>query len=523
MRRFGVSVVTLWLYSAGAALAAESWSVEPLEPERPGSPLANIAVTGSGEDEKALTSHSFVSGLASFVEDRVDAELRAWATTAVVRSLCRDEVQAVFPATCEFDREGLDLYAMPGASDLLVQALRRDVSVLPANLLILTDGKLDWLAALLDLARRVERGDSPLALLAGLHRTEVIVKRCQARDTNTCDFIVASLLVHAWQSTRDEPAKFREHLVTLAGHTGIPTVIERVEDSLASAELALAQFQRRLAAIEDLRTRIRDAKEDAELRARLKIALLLEVRATLVASLEASGSRLAERAAYLKTEWFEAAGQVAAGEYRSAVLNMLSTVDCQAEETKRVCRVLPVALRLAAAESEADIASFLDAYAAPIGSWRGRQLEPAWYLAAWPAVAIERSGWGSAQTADEASIIAPVGIGRSWPDGGWWGDLVGSQGLLLSVLDIGYLMRQDDAVAVGGGQLESEDYGSASDLLSLGLYYRATIRGTPLSVGVGYSKSPDQRRLVSGATTRSVDTERFVLWFGMEITLLPLR
>ena len=170
---------------------------------------------------------------------------------------------------------------------------------------------------------------------------------------------------------------------------------------------------------------------------------------------------------------------------------------------------------IAQAGSSKEIAGVIDAYAAPVGSYRVKRGAERLYL-----VLNGYLGAGGGlervdSTSGFAGVTAPIGIEFGGSLGKGW-----SLGILAQVLDLGtpasYRMTKTNE------QLESEPEVGFAQVFSPGGYLVLGLKNLPVAFGAGINLAPSLRKTSNGSgETRNAT--RFALFLSIDMPLLHLR
>lgn len=199
-----------------------------------------------------------------------------------------------------------------------------------------------------------------------------------------------------------------------------------------------------------------------------------------------------------------------------------------------VSRYLPLIVDLSSATSAAEAQTALAAAAAPVGSWRAKRSQFMVSITGYvggaaggeyaPKAPARRSAAG-------AGLTAMVGLDLQWPRNPRQPRRYGTDGIFLSLVDVGQLtwsrIGSDTRTLVGGSEVRAEIEAQAGllQVLSPGAYYVHGFGGTPFTLGVGASLAPLVRKytIANGSTdsTRRFSVLRYGLFIGADVTLFP--
>jgi hypothetical protein len=200
----------------------------------------------------------------------------------------------------------------------------------------------------------------------------------------------------------------------------------------------------------------------------------------------------------------------------------------------KVKAALPFATQLARAESADEVATVLEAAAAPVGSYRLKTRKPMVSLTGFVGAAggfehLTGQSWGT-----PLSVFAPLGLHASLPIRG---GKLGSWGVMLSVLNLGNLVSErldNDLERTAGNTTTKVDAAQSESLLSVfspGVLVTKSIAG-PFNAGLGVQVVPSARNVTSttmtdvgGVMTNTIDTDRraaiqIMLFVGVDVTIL---
>lgn len=196
--------------------------------------------------------------------------------------------------------------------------------------------------------------------------------------------------------------------------------------------------------------------------------------------------------------------------------------------TVRVARALPIVTQLAKAESADEVATILEAAAAPVGSYRQKSKRRMVSITAFVGGAAGQeyieNEWGT-----PINVFAPIGLHASWPA------FEGNVGLFVSLVNLGNLVSQrfdEDARTSGPGEvttISGEPSQSIEQVFSPGVFLSTTIAG-PFVFGAGVQVVPGAREvttttmLPSGALvseTKDRSAVQLLGFIGIDVTIFP--
>jgi hypothetical protein len=191
-----------------------------------------------------------------------------------------------------------------------------------------------------------------------------------------------------------------------------------------------------------------------------------------------------------------------------------------------VLRVLSLGAELASAQDAQAAAAALDAFAAPVGSWRAKGARPMVSLTGFVGLT---AGWehvfGSSRTASanggSFALLAAVGLDLSAPIGGGW-----SFGLFLPVLDVGALLTASSSQPSTTGGMTTSPDPSPFQFFSPGLLLRLGVSGFPFVLAGGATILPFGRALhfddaAGQAQEETVAVFRLQAVLAVDVTILP--
>jgi hypothetical protein len=181
-----------------------------------------------------------------------------------------------------------------------------------------------------------------------------------------------------------------------------------------------------------------------------------------------------------------------AGNYAAAAIALYAVVDSasgrQLELPSTVKHLVSISTAIAEAESGDEIADVLEAYGAPVQSYRGKRAGGGYlainaYLGA--SGGIERVS----RVNDEfVGVSAPIGVELGRAAGKGW-----SVGLFAQLIDLGTLASF--RLTASDDELKSEPEVGFAQVFSPGGYLIVGAPGVPVALGIGYNLAPSLRKL----------------------------
>jgi hypothetical protein len=537
-----------------------------------------------------------IEGLADFLVTRTKEEAILYLQEQFTSRFCKKpDLRTILPRTCE-TLETLDsTVSIAAIGTALNGAARRDLEALPDGVLKLASkhdrahyyvyepSRLAYA-----LIEQIARGRNPKTLALGLH--QIPRRSCEKASgsaiepaTLSCREIfmairVASAMLYAAQmngldaqtpaSLAEEPALVlgtlldgeKAYLAVSAFRPLKAAELEKATRGVVDAAQLLATLQ---ASLKSLRAQDKDDAAPTERRRRLGNAaveilsgLSRATREWLSLTVFASAPVPAEvAAAFDITEDLTLLGQdLIAEQYGAAIADLrLLIVRLQQKELLQptdekskaairavvtgIGRFAPLVAEIAAASSSKDVATALEAAAAPAGSYKAKYERSSLSLNAAvgamvglelvrtdpPPGAVEETA-----TSGMFAGLAALGVHVSTPfvereAGGHW--LHG--GLLLSVLDLGALTTQRFESEISSTeQVDDEPNVGVAQLFAPGAYLTLGLFHSPFLLGAGFSFAPSLRTITTTdtagvATSQDVPAVRYGTFLAMDLTLLP--
>lgn len=473
------------------------------------------------------------NALAGFVAARLEAELDAFVVARIDADLCGDDTIAwAIEHTCTLMRDGGGEVFATGFGGAFQASIEADVRALPEA--ALRRGVVDALS-----------GRVTLALLSSLRRGEPFGAAVGQ--------LVA--IVEAAAPDAADRRALREGLVTVeVVHRCLTAAgagdVERCEalgrlvlrglgdDAPTTAQLgALATLVEALRRVEADADRIRALIEGEADPAALSARLRLTRQSLWSAAARALGA-LGAVSPNAPPVWTAPPGLVDAltalergslPEALVAITRLLEESGAALPDGART--LLAFGVDLHAAESSDEARAVIDAFAAPVGSWRLKRADR--FVTSLGALAGVSSGveWlsGGAVTGSDAGLVyglsAPVGLDLSFGLGDW------TLGAFVSLIDIGGLItvRHTAATTVeveGGGSRDAEADAlpefDVRQLLAPGLLARVGLGASPFVLGAGAVLAPYARDVVvdgSGAED-DVTAVRLLVVLGVDVPIV---
>lgn len=475
------------------------------------------------------------NALAGFVAARLEAELDAFVVARIDADLCGDEAVAwAIEHTCALMRDGGGEVFATGFGGAFQASIEADVRALPDA--ALRRGVIDALS-----------GRVALALLSSLRRGEPI------------GAAIGRLVALVEAAAPDAPDRraLREGLVTVevvhrclaaaragAGGEGRCEALGRLvlrglgDDAPTAAQLgALVTLVEALRRLDDDADRIGALVEGdadpAALGARLRLARQsLWSAATRALGAIGAVSPNAPPVWTAPPDLVDALTALERGSLPEALVAITRLLDESGAALPDGARaLLAFGVDLHAAESSDEARAVIDAFAAPVGSWRLKRADR--FVTSLGALAGVSSGveWlnGGAVTGSDAGLVyglsAPVGLDLSFGLGDW------TLGAFVSLVDIGGLItvRHTAATTVeveGGSSRDAEADAlpefDVRQLLAPGVLARVGLGASPFVLGAGAVLAPYARDVViDGATSEDdVTAVRLLVVLGVDVPIV---
>jgi hypothetical protein len=206
------------------------------------------------------------------------------------------------------------------------------------------------------------------------------------------------------------------------------------------------------------------------------------------------------------------------GKYSEAFVLLGPKIGCTVDgDEKPMCRFGGAMAALAEAETQEDVSNALDNFASPLGSWRRKAMTPMWSVTALAGAqaGVERlKGSGDEVSHGTSGMLGVTGLQYTWP----WGR--GYGGVMLSAIDIGAMLSWSEESELGGGETSADAETSLSSVVSPGVYLSYTLAHSPLTLGIGASRTPNLRSVkFDGGSEENVDSERVLAFIAIDVTI----
>ena len=521
------------------------------------------------------------SGLASFLEDRAEAELTMWVVNTLQRDLCEAGTRDWFERTCVLVRRASFHRAnAPGVA--LAAAIRHDLRKAPATLLRRAKPESSVPVGVLERAlEQLQTGDAPLGLLAGLSESQGLLDACAKRPNGiSCRLVLVGRLVSLMGDVvqassdrgpeleriaeklniygqkfcikeQDQEDPFCDRLGRLTSKQLVPVLADayaltqKLRDwqgstkefdggerptQLLQMTLSILDGAMPLFLGDAVNTGETKSGDGAKTKSEAKVTTPSVDRewANVRTALVVMGS-------FSRGSFAEGFGQLAQLE-EGVLASFPDEAQRKVQLPPRLFEHGTLLLNLATARNGADVEGALSAAAAPVGSWRTKRRR---FTVSTTGIL---GGSGGIEIPTEfdarplqqelpahaaASAVAAVGIDVAWPLGYW------SAGFFVSLLDLGQLLSLpiNPRHAMRGGAEYTAQAGTeleAAQILSPGLFGRLGLGDTPLTFAMGASVAPILRQFErrDPVTRARLDDELFTVirlqaLVGVDVTILP--
>lgn len=469
-------------------------------------------------------------GVLGWVLDRARAEFQAYFLDRIRGSVCGSsdtQYQQLVTHTCAFLGEANEVFR-PTFGEGLKTAFERDIVALP--------GRLAGSPAL--------QGPDYLKLRLALS----VIHALYSQPSLTS--MIATILAQSDLSTHPEAVLVRQALglvravaTQLTIQDGLnPSQRDQVVEALARASAFRDRVDTHLADLHDLGEHLSAALgafrllNSAGLSNARRREAIAPLASNLVGALQAA-LNLPERptaqthplnvlreALRHVTPVLGATAMGSPARVLSTLLGEINSIARLPTESRQFFRVLQVGADLASARTPQEVSRVLDAYAAPLGSWR-QQYEPRWIFSLAGNVSVgagyERHLAGSGSPG--GGLFSPMlAVGISFSRG--WGARRPSLGVFVPIIDAGTMTRfggvsSMDTTSSTGTNREN----SPLQFLAPGLYARLGLWGSPLVFSAGLSVVPfgQIERSTSGAEEQ-IPVLRAQVLLGIELPIFNI-
>ena len=532
--------------------------VEPLEP------VYKAEDGREGEvHEQRLGEAQILEGLASFLEARAKAELKAWVIDDLFEKLCNGKKgNMFFPDTCSLNPTSSRSYAdISNNYDALVTVLRKDFQNIPACTLSLK--MQSHLPYYFQSIYEQNKLGIPLEyLFYSLASKQAFYGQCRLKDgkLNTNCKIVLPILLYASaldaaiqdEATQENLNKYNIFIKSLDKR--LEKLNKQVEDKIKKIDALTAeqsesylnmfsylmdysdknyQFDGNENASRDMVSNHFVAGSDKGIKQLALVSMLVKMGSQ--DSFEDLSPYVELIRSAMRTHAY-----VEAREYTKANLELIAIVntlpkdtDCKTESGSKTCNAIEALHKftkvsgtiatLAEAKDKDDFEQKLEALSSPIGAWKRRYEGSFSSINAFFGLAYEDAKYESPafDSVDNSELVtfAPIGVQKTWTNGEWaWGGFI-------SLLDLGNLVNSPETLKVDGGVIESDVESEFDKVFSPGLYFTLSNRAAPITYGLGYSQGPNGYRTfvnASGNETAVDKASSVSLFIAVDLALFPL-
>ncbi len=472
-----------------------------------------------------------VAGLARFLEARAKAEVQLFVIDRIRQEVCDDANAKVFaPHMCSLLGTGADSVFAPSFGQNLRAAFEADLRGLPRVLLseVGTDGGRDVLLARLTAEVLVGLVEStePIAITEQLSEvarawncTDASDKSCeQLKNAATrASLLLQAYFDHAFMPTdtggsNAATAAIEALVATILGSDAL-TMDQQIE--LEKIERAVLEMARIVKELNDgPPTSGNEAPSDAERdrwRIRRVVSFGREMVGAVNVALRLGSAQEGARSWAIPPVVGDALEAYLERDYGRVFVSLLAVVPsgiAKGRPPEKVVRVLAFGAELAQAKTADDAEAAIDAFAAPVGSWRLKSEDRGIALNAWVGGVVGREllvSKGVSGGALSAGVTAPVGLDI------FYGLGPVHLGLFLPIVDVGNFIQfrasnkadlDPNEVPSEGGQATAPDVEASTSpsdnplqLLAPGAYLRVGFREVPIIVGAGASYVPSARNV----------------------------
>ncbi len=514
--------------------ATQSGGVAAPRPTCPAETETKETLELHGVEEQGLSATAFAQGVGSFLAQRAEQEVSAFATVELFSRICESDTKAILPKTCELLEEQ-DEGANPVGLGLLKRTVEEDLVNLPQQLLETAFDRVEE-------ARKPEHGANSRTLA----RLEVTAKTLCAIDVGV-SFLQA---MRAGRTLGDLFTVSDDGTPEVEGLKAYSTLSTRAEcqGTWASVTRNVPDRQQ-FSALNVAIDKVRHASSLEEARARRKLAT--ELAADLLEGMLAESPRayLGEltvlATAVLNHDWVTLVSTVTTSKHLAPVLlfeepkaetvqeaspsgvatpeakgmavSSNAEVEAGGKKDGRLSLALSLAADIAAAESSGEVQGVLNRVSQPIGSWRRKFQDTLTFsLQGYAGAKYAREEVrGSAPAGTALAPILAVGLDLSFTVGSW-----GRLGVFAQAIDVGnvasvHLADEEDPNLT---QVEAEPDISWPQLFSPGAYVVWAPFKAPFVLGAGGDWVPALRETSDGP--RSV--WHLGAFVAVDVTILEL-
>lgn len=528
------------------------------EPNSAAGSAATSQTPGLGSLESVI-----LQGLADFVVTRAKAEAVKWVQERLSTELCKEPMGAKLSRTCLAFKELSPDLSLQAMGSYLQAAALSDLEGLPEALLAGSKDRADIAAALhlgIMVSREVYAGQSPLEVLRSVQH----VMCATAPDAKSFGGIAqaacrASILVDAIVRQRRDggnvstqapddvgmlAATALRATMKALGAAGTPLAdldAERFDAMAAETQALVAEVE----SIEkDLQALLKDAKGGkVPATARLAVtsrAVSAFVRAARTTVCLTKGVTCND-AAVTDPALTALAGVESAAEFASALfahdaaglglavqaaLKLLPKTDDAGVAMLR--KMLPLLVELASAKKSADVATALEAAAAPVGSYTAKYDRTSIAINGFLGVSAGPEITPTGKWSGTGALYAPIGLHMTTPLGSGHAWFHG--GLFVSVIDLGALTATRLATELGTDDGKSPTVETTANIgfaqiFSPGLFVTLGVGQSPIVVGGGAAVTPSLRKAITlengVSKTDELPAVRVQGFVALDLTLLP--
>lgn len=499
-----------------------------------------------------------VKAIAGFLEKRAKAEFRLFIMKRLRKELCNNSTKNLgvwFRSTCSYlgvdddEDDILPLSFGPGFRAALVQ----DVQALPQRVVqqFLSTGTKNelLLRALLESSIVLVRYRHPKHLGQLFEHLENF--HCEAgagqADCNTLQYSLMILgrvlyTIHQERLTELPPVRAAGVLALelerfMAKKPAPPGARKKILDpenlTRAKVEALLEAGRSVQAALKDLDKAL-GADKDRQEKVLRQVARLADTAVTLVKAASALSDTLNGHSTELIAAlqgMRELTTALADGDLARILTTVTSELTTRLDKTKwlptAVVRTLSFAVDLATARTPEEAKAVIESVAAPVGAWQAKRRDNMFSVTGFVGASYGSDRLDLDGETLELRSMAPVAMlgldvnFRGWPSPDF------RLGLFLSAIDVGTLMSysfDSDGKSVDGMTADVQETPplGLAQVFSPGLFLRAGILDTPLTIGVGASLVPNAREVTfDDGEPDDVNIVRFSAFLAMDVTLFP--
>lgn len=517
----------------------------------------------------ASISDTLIRGLAEFLATRAKQEALLYLREQLTKKLCTVLGEQFFPRVCQTIRALDDSQSLEGIGSVLRAAAASDLERLPDVTLAYVEHQNPRLANYTfggrlgyQMYRELAAGREPGEVFANVGSIDPLSCEMQGCRQVAGAVRFTSAFVYALlQGTKDGkwPTKLDEFEGQLpAAMVAVALLAEsRVGGGKMTAEMLAAVVDSPAELVKHLRVAQssyeklveqlegNNAPEGDERRER--VAQVLEravtafgAQAPLLVAVFRPNQDVQALMGTLRTG-SEIAADLLARDYAGAVVELSAELKRRMQGTKdeafqQVRPFLPLIVEIATAENSEGVAAALDAYAAPVGSYKAKYRRD--------SVAINGmvGALGGIESIDSHAVsgqspfvagFAAFGVHASMAIGPDGGDNCFHVGALVTLLDLGALttrrfeeeLESDDSDGTAGDdapQAEAQPQLSFAQVFSPGAYLTVGLGGSPFVFGLGVSYAPDLRQVTDEGEQFEVSAFRYGAFLAVDVPILPL-